>query len=179
MPLPVNVEALGRIDERQRHQDRKPTLDQLVKPGNEHLAQYTIMANGAKQYGWKNDKGDDSLGTNCADARGWFGAHKISRYLARGFALWQMELDRAVDDSVRNVRSEIRMDWGRFNRMGIVLAWELKGEIGKKARVFYEKPLTDPTHLNLQRREIMDDGLYREVELVSRPGPKHCVQALR
>ena len=179
MPLPVNVEAFARFIERQRNQDRRPSLDQLVKPDTEPLVQYTIMADAMKCWGWMNEKGGDRLGGNCANTNVWFAAHKISRFLQKRFGWWQEDFERANDEMFQKGRYELRLDWGRFNRKGIELTWELKGELGKKVKVFYEKPYEDPTHWHLERREIMDDGLYREAEIVSRPGPKHCVLALR
>lgn len=177
MSLPVNVEAFERFLQRQHNQDRRTTLDQLVKPDTVPLIQITIMADCQRRFAWMNEKGDDRLGGECSF--GWDGVPSISRFLQKRFHWWQDDFERANDEMFQKGRYELRLDWGRFNRKGIELTWELKGELGKKAMVFYEKPYEDPTHWHLERREIMDDGLYREVEIVSRPGPKHCVLGLR
>lgn len=178
MSLPINVEAFTRYLQRQQEQENKPIQNQQVKPGEVPLIQYTIMADCERRYGWMNESGDDRLGRECADGL-WYGTHKISRYLDKRLAWWQDDFERANNEMFQKGRYELRLDWGRFNRKGIELAWEVKGELGKRARVFYEKPCEDPTHWHLERREIMDDGLYREAEIVSRPGPKHCVLGLR
>lgn len=151
----------------------RPSPDRLVKSSQPPIVHYTIMPDYGG-YGWMNERGDDVLGGNCADSSGWFGLHKISRYLEKRLGWWASDFEHAGNEMFKKGRQEMRLDWGRFHRRGIELAWELKGELGNRARVFYEKPVEDPGYKHLERREIMDDGLYREAEIVTRPGPKHC-----
>lgn len=155
----------------------RPAPDRLVKPDTAPLIQYTILADCEWRYGWMNEKGDDRLGGTCG-CKEWFAPHKISRFLEKRLAWWQEDFERANNEMFKNGRHEMRLDWGKFHRQGIELAWELKGELGNQARVFYEKPVEDPGYKHLERREIMDDGLYREAEIVTRPGPKHCLIGL-
>ena len=46
-------------------------------------------------------------------------------------------------------------DWPAFHAQGLLLAQELKQEVGATYRVFYVKPSEDPNYRSNQRTEIM------------------------
>jgi len=116
---------------------------------------YTIMPDYGRAYGWRKREESRDVGRNMADDTGWYGDHPISRSLHEAFVTWQDRFERAEWIGVEVTPN---FDWDGFHRDGIALARDLKEELGKSVRVFYEKPIEDPNRTLEERREVLSGG---------------------
>ncbi|EBW6364098.1 hypothetical protein DPU24_25575 [Salmonella enterica subsp. enterica serovar Oranienburg] len=104
---------------------------------------YTVMPDYGGAYLWgKETRMMGGVGGNIASS--WFGDckflyHTVSPQLAKRFSLWQTEFEWAEMDG----QGRLKINWDVFHAEGMVLAVDLKYELGNAVTVFYTKPWED------------------------------------
>ena len=122
---------------------------------NELAPVLTVMADyGGAPFLWTRD--EDNLEENISCGLGWDEEDPMSYTLWLKFAKWARSFEETafmLSDS-GYVDTEA-WDWPAFHAQGLLLAQELKQEVGATYRVFYEKPCEDPNYRSNQRTEMM------------------------
>ena len=126
----------------------------LTERENELVPVLTVMADyGGAPFLWTRD--EDNLEENISCGLGWDEEDPMSYTLWLKFAKWARSFEETafmLSDS-GYVDTEA-WDWPAFHAQGLLLAQELKQEVGATYRVFYDKPFEDPNHHIDEQTEI-------------------------
>jgi hypothetical protein len=122
-----------------------------------HKKVYTIFVEPAIcDWAWVKDVDDETMYVGKCVTWGcdWGGAHHVSKGLLDLVKFWLISLTPVVVND-ENIAT---FDWKTFNERGLVIAQQLKAELGDKADVRYVKPDEDPTCNLEEGYEILSDG---------------------
>lgn len=115
----------------------------------------TVMADyGGASFLWTRDEDGSEEEISCG--LGWDEEDPMSYTLWLKFSKWARSFEETpfmLSDS-GFVETET-WDWPAFHAQGLLLAQELKQEVGATYRVFYDKPCEDPNYRSNQRTEII------------------------
>jgi hypothetical protein len=113
----------------------------------------TIMPSyGNAPYAWLKPATDESryVGPCIADAvSGFNDQFSISAALKERFAAWAIYFENFADRP--------NFDWAAFNLQGLILAKQLRSELGPEYRVIYYKAAEDPERMTNSHTEIAND----------------------
>ena len=126
----------------------------LQERENELAPVLTVMADyGGAPFLWTRDEDGSELNVSCG--WGWDDEDPMSYTLWLKFAQWARSFEETafmLSDS-GYVDTEA-WDWPAFHAQGLLLAQELKQEVGATYRFFYDKPFEDPNHHIDEHTEI-------------------------